>query len=130
MTGKAGKNEGSLTKLAPGHYQTVLPVSEPGDYRIDLVEDRAGRRIPFPPVGYSLAHDLKSEMPRPEFNTRLLAKMAEATGGEINPRPAQTRVTISVTKSYAPLRQPLILTVFCLLLVEVAIRKFAFAEPD
>ncbi len=130
VTGKGGKSEGFLTKLAPGHYQAVLPVSEPADYRIDVVEDRGGRRVPFPPVGYTLAHDLKSEVPRAEFNTSLLARMAEATGGEINPRPAQARPSTSVTKSYAPLKQPLIILVFCLFLIEVAIRKFAFAEPD
>jgi len=56
--------------------------------------------------------------------------MAEATGGEINPRPAQSSANASVTKSYAPLKQPLIILVFCLFLFEVALRKFAFAEPD
>lgn len=130
MSGKAGKSEGALTKLAPGHYQAALPVTEPGDYRIDLVEDRAGRRITFPPLGYSLTHDLKSELPRPEFNTGLLARMAEATGGEINPRQAQAGTSTTVTKSYAPLKEPLIILVFCLFLLEVAVRKFAFAEPD
>jgi uncharacterized membrane protein len=130
MTGKSGKSEGSLSKLAPGHYQAVLPLSNPGDYRIDLVEDRGGRRIPYPPVGYSLAYDLKSEVPRPEFNTGLLAKMAEATGGEINPMPEQTRAATRVTKSYVPLKEPLIILVFCLFLVELSVRKLVFAEPD
>ena len=130
VTGKSGKSEGFLTKLAPGHYQGVLPVSQPADYRIDLVEDRAGRHIAFPPIGYSLPNDLKSEIPRSEFNTRLLARMAEATGGEMNPISPQTRASTGITRSYASLKQPLIVMVFCLFLIEVAIRKFAFAEPD
>ena len=56
MTGKSRKAEGVLTKLAPGHFQAVLPISNQGDYRIDLTEDRGGRRIAFPPVGYRLAY--------------------------------------------------------------------------
>ena len=69
VTGKAGKLEGSLTRLAPGHYQAVLPVSAAGSYRIDLTEERGGRRLAYPPLGYSLPYDLASELPRSEFNT-------------------------------------------------------------
>jgi hypothetical protein len=129
MTGKAGKADGVLTKLAPGHYQAVLPVSQPGDYRIDIVEERGARRIAFPPVGYSLTYPLGGELPRPEFNTRLLNRLAEATGGEINPGANPAQVT-SISKAHSPLKQPLIVLAFCMFLLEVALRKLAFAEPD
>jgi hypothetical protein len=130
MTGKSGKSEGTLSKLAPGHYQAVLPASEPGDYRIDILEERGGRRIAFPPVGYRLSYPLNSELSRPDFNTRLLARMAEATGGAINPKSNEAQNSISISQSYSPLRQPLIILAFCLFLLEVALRKLAFAEPD
>lgn len=130
MTGKSGKSEGAITKLAPGHYQAVLPAADPGDYRIDIIEDRRGRRIPFPPVGYSLPYSIKSELPRPDFNTRLLAHLAEATGGEINPGFNLAQSKVMTSKSYSPLRQPLIILAFCLFLLEVALRKLAFGEPD
>lgn len=130
MTGKSGKIEGALAKLAPGHYQAVLPVSEPGDYRIDILEDRGGKRIAFPPVGYSLPYSLNSELPRPDFNTRLLSRLAEATGGNINPRPTDASTATSISKTLEPLKQPLIVLAFCLLLLEIALRKLAFAEPD
>jgi uncharacterized membrane protein len=130
MTGKSGKAEGGFTKLAPGHYQVVLPASEPGEYRIDITEDRGGRRIAYPPVGYSLSYSINSELPRPEFNARLLARLAEATGGEVNPRLDATQNRTSVSKSYSPLKQPLIIMAFCLFLLEVMLRKLAFAEPD
>jgi uncharacterized membrane protein len=130
VSGKSRKAEGMLTKLAPGHYQALLPVGEPGDYRIDVVEDRGGRRIAFPPIGYNLPYHLNSELPRPDFNTRLLSRLAEATGGEINPGSTVGQSTVSVTKTSAPLKQPLIVLTFCLFLLEVALRKFAFAESD
>jgi len=131
LSGKAGKTEGALARLAPGHYQAVLPASQPGDYRIDIVEDRGSRRIPFPPVGYSLAYPLNAELPRPEFNVRLLTRMAEATGGELNPKANNpSAVPTTISKTLTPVKQPLILLAFCLFLLEVALRKLVFAEPD
>jgi Ca-activated chloride channel homolog len=130
MSGKAGKPEGVLRKLAPGHYQAVLPLSEPGDYRIDILEERGGRRISYPPVGYSLPYLLTSELPRPDFNARLLTRLAQATGGEINPKPGEAQVRTTVSRKSSPLKQPLIIIAFCLFMLEVALRKLAFAEPD
>ncbi len=130
ISGKTEKISGSLTKLASGHYQAILPVTSPGDYRIDLVEDRGGRRIVFPPLGYSFPYAHKTEMPRREFNTALLSRMAQATGGEITPKSLDKLTKMSVSKSYLPLRQGLIMLAFGLFLLEVAMRKFAFAEPD
>jgi hypothetical protein len=133
LTGKAEKSEGILNRLAPGHFQVVLPISQPGDYRIDLLEERGGRKIAFPPIGYTLPYDISRELPRPDFNTRLLLRLAEATGGEINPKPPVTRNGHSsemVTKTYQSLKQPFIILAFCLFLLEVAVRKFLIVEPD
>lgn len=130
LNGKSTKAEGMLTKLAPGHYQAVLPVGAPGDYRIDILEDRGGRRIAFPPIGYSLPYPMNSELPRPDFNTRLLSRLAEATGGEINPAYAAAEAGVNLTKTNTPLKQPLIWLAAFLFLLEVAVRKLVFAEPD
>lgn len=128
--GKTEKLIGNLTKLAPGHYQATLPVTSPGDYRVDITEGRGGRQITFPPVGYSVPYTQNTEMPRPEFNTRLLSRMAQATGGEISPKSLDKLVKNHMAKSYQSLRQGLILLVFGLFLLEIATRKFAFAEPN
>jgi len=126
----AAKAEGFLTKLAPGHFQALLPISTTGDYRIDLAEDRGGRRVAFPPVGYRLAFDRASEVPRPNFNTRLLSKLAETTGGEINPQSLDTLKRESLSKNYQPVRQPLIVLAFLLFLGEIAIRRLILSELD
>jgi hypothetical protein len=130
LTGKSTKAEGLLTRLAPGHYQTSLPVGEPGDYRIDVVEDRNGRRIALPPIGYSLPYGLDSERPRPEFNIKLLSRIADATGGEINPGSAAAEARVDVTKTGTPVKQPLIVLACLFFLLEVALRKLVFTEPD
>jgi len=117
--------------LAPGHYQVVLPISALGDYRVDILEERSGRKIGFPPIGYTLPYNNSSELPRPEFNTQLLSRLAQSTGGEINPKPSVHTVnTDIINKSYEPLRQPFIILTFCLFLLEVAVRKFLFVKPD
>ena len=130
ITGKSGKAEGTLKKLAPGHFQAVLPVSALGDYRIELSEDRGGLRIAFPPVGYTLSYDQTTEIPRPEFNTQLLNRLAQATGGEINPKSLDKQNKTNISKTFQSRRQPLIMLAFGLFLIEIGVRKFAFAEPN
>jgi hypothetical protein len=116
--------------LAPGHYQAALPYQSKGDYRIELSENGGGRRIVFPPVGYTLAYDRGSEMPRPDINARLLSRMAHTTGGEINPKSLEKQRKISVSRTFQPLREGLIIAAFWLFLLEIALRKFVFAEPN
>lgn len=128
--GKSGRSEGILKKFAPGHYQSALPVSVSGDYRIELTEERGGQRIPYPPVSYTLPYDPNSEIPRPEFNTKLLAQLAQATGGEINPRSTDSPKKESVTRKYQPIRQSLIVLAFLLFLLEIAARRLLFSETD
>jgi len=128
--GKSGKSEGTLKKLAPGHYQAPLPISAPGDYRIELSEERRGRRIVYPPVGYILPYDPRTEVTRPDFNTDLLVQLAQVTGGKINPQTPATDIKQTVTQNYQPIRQPLIVAAFVLFLLEIAARKFLFSEID
>jgi uncharacterized membrane protein len=130
LSNKASKTEGTLTKLAPGHFQAVLPVSSSGDYRIDLIEERAGQRIPFPPVAYTMAYDRRTEVPRPEFNYRLLSRLAEASGGEINPAAPNKLRRESISTSYQPMRQPLLILALLLLLGEIAVRRLVFNEVE
>jgi hypothetical protein len=129
VEGRGTKAEGSLKKLAPGHFQANLPIRTPGDYRISLVEDRQGRRIVLPPVGYTLPHDLNAELPRPEYNVALLTRLAEASGGEINSRAALPSNTPQLTRSYTPMRQPLILLAMALFLLEICLRNLVILEP-
>jgi hypothetical protein len=131
MTGKGGKSDGSLKKLAAGHFQAALPISAPGDYHIEISEERKNRQIPYPSIGYTLSsYIFDSEIPRPEFNNSLLAKLAQGTGGEINPKPSDTMRNQELSSSYKPVRQPLIVMAFLLFLLEVALRKLLFTEPD
>jgi Ca-activated chloride channel homolog len=128
VNGKGSKAEGLLQKTATGHYQAALPLAAPGDYRIDLIEERRGRRVAYPSVGYNLPYELNGELPRPEFNLSLLNRLAQATGGEINPKPLEYLQKQAFTNIYRPLRQPLIILAAALFLFEIIARKLFFSE--
>jgi uncharacterized membrane protein len=128
VSSKGGKTEGVLKKLAKGHYQTALSLSAPGDYRIEVTEERRGRRVAYPSIGYTLPYELNSEVPRPDFNLKLLSALAQASGGEINPKSTESSKKLEVTQSYRPLRHPLIIWAFGLLLLEIALRRMVLSE--
>jgi hypothetical protein len=69
-------------------------------------------------------------MPRPEFNHQLLTRLAEATGGEVNPRSVESQAKTSITKTYQPVKQPLIILALSLFFLEIVLRKLAYSEPD
>ena len=128
VNGKGSKIEGVLQKLAPGHYQVPLPLTAPGDYRVELAEERRGRRVAYPPIGYSLPYDLNSELPRPDFNLSLLNTLAQASGGEINPKSLGSLEKQEFTNIYRPLRQVLIMCAAALFLFEIAARKLFLSD--
>jgi hypothetical protein len=130
IAGKNGRNNGTLKRLAPGHFQTPLPINVPGEYKIDLAELRRDRRIALSAVSYSLPYNANAELPRPGFNTALLAQLAQTSGGEINPPMRDIVVEPAVTNRAATKREPLIALAFLLFLFEIALRKFVLAEAD
>lgn len=127
---KGVKGEGILKRSAPGHYQALLPISIPGDYRIGLVEERQGQALSYPPLGYSLSFDPKAEVAHGDFNIALLEKLARATGGEINPQNRTAPKTESeITRSFKPLRFYLLSLALALFLAEIIFRRFFLPTP-
>lgn len=126
--GHGSRGEGTLMRVAPGHYQTELPLSARGDYRIELFEERQGQTIAYPPLGYSLSFNPKSEIPRDRFNIALLAQIARSTGGAINPEGDEKPGSREVTRTSIALRPPLIFLVLILFLSEVILRRFFFRD--
>ncbi|MBI2987134.1 MAG: VWA domain-containing protein [Deltaproteobacteria bacterium] len=125
LSGKGASGEGVLNRLAPGHYQTALPIAAPGDYRIGLIEEFRGQRLSYPTVGYTLSFDPKAEMIRHEFNTPLLEKLARSTGGEINPKKDESlKVEEKITPTFKPLRSHLLLAALVVFLAEIIFRRF------
>lgn len=123
LSGQGAKTEGTLKRLAPGRYQAELPINTPGDYRIELVEDRGGQKISYPPLGYTLPFDPKMEIPRGAWNLPLLEQLARLTGGEINAAPREKAKNFEVTRASKPLRPYLIFVALTLFLLEIIVRR-------
>jgi uncharacterized membrane protein len=128
VIGKGSKSEGVLQKLATGRYQAALPLTVAGDYRVEITEDRRGRQVTYPALGYSLAYSRNSELPRPDFNLPLLSKLAQASGGEINPKSIESMQKQELMDIERPLRPALIILAAALFLIEIATRKLLLAE--
>jgi hypothetical protein len=124
VSGPKVREEGTLRQVAPGHYRTALPSSATGDYRLELVEERRGERIPYPPFGYTVAFDARSERPRGDFNLPLLQRLAEATGGEVNPPQLERQVAQERFETVTPLRPYLVFLALVLFLLEIFFRRF------
>ena len=124
FSGKDANGEGLLQKLAPGHYRTTLPFSAPGDYRITLTEERGEQKLSYPPLRYTLAFDPRAEIPKGSFNISLLERLAQATGGEINPQERRDLSTQEVVRTASPLRSYPIFLALVLFLLEIIFRRF------
>lgn len=127
---KAGENGGAFKQIAPGHHQAALPMLAPGEYRVDITEERKNRPIAYPPVGFTSSYNPRSELPRPDINLPLLAKLAESSGGEINPTSVQIIENSTVTDTYHPLWGLLAAFAAILFLLEVAARKLLLGESS
>ncbi|HET7393060.1 MAG TPA: VWA domain-containing protein [Candidatus Binatia bacterium] len=126
--GNGAKTEGILQKIAAGHFQSTLPILPPGEYRIDLVEERKGRVITYPPVGFTATYDPKRELPRPDVNLTLLTRLAEISGGEVNPKSIEKVERQHTTATHQPIRAPLMAVAFALFILEIAVRRLFLGE--
>jgi Ca-activated chloride channel homolog len=130
ISGKGDSPPITLRKLAPGHFQSELPISAPGEYNIELTELRRERRLALAHLTYFLPYDASSEQPRPFFNNALLGQLAQASGGEINPSLSNTAAEAAYSYHLTPTKAPFIALAFLLFLLEVAFRKFVLTEAD
>jgi hypothetical protein len=121
---RGGQGEGLLKRLAPGHYQSKLPFASPGDYRIELKEERRGRLVDYPVAGFTLPVKAKGDVYRDGFNLPLLGQIAQSTGGSINFSPEQAPRTGHTTAKVTFFRPYLIFLAALIFLLEVFFRRF------
>ncbi|MGH7769539.1 MAG: glutamine amidotransferase, partial [Candidatus Binatia bacterium] len=125
---EGSKGEGTLNRLAPGHYQSKLPFASPGDYRIELREERRGRVVGYPVAGFTLPVKAKDDVYQDGFNLRLLQQIAQSTGGSINFRPEQEPRTGHTAAKVTFFRPYFIFLAAVLFLLEVFFRRFFIRE--
>jgi uncharacterized membrane protein len=122
-TGPKGvRGDGMLKHVAPGHYQAALPLGAAGDYRIELKEERRSRTLNYPPLGYTRQTETKAELPTADLNLALLERIAQSTGGTINPDREPQIQQNKLAPQVTPLHAYLILAAALLFLAERFIR--------
>jgi hypothetical protein len=117
--------QSALSEEVPGELYGSFDAPRPGTYRIELKATTADAR-PFPPLAYTVSPAVDAELPRPEPNYTLLEHLASATGGRLNPSPADLVLTHpehEITESMAA--YPL-LAAMILLIGEALIRRLTF----
>lgn len=122
------KGDGALQRIAAGHYRAELPLTAAGDYRIDLKEERSGRTVAYPPVGYTLEPAPQGEIPRSDFNLPLLERIADATGGAVNPTGEEKVEAPQSAPKIAALRLYFIFAAAFFFLIEILIRRLLLVE--
>jgi hypothetical protein len=125
---KFAQGEGLLKRVAPGHYQSKLPFASPGDYRIEIKEERRGRLVGYPLVGYTLPLKAKGDVFKDGFNFPLLDQIAQSSGGAINSDPGQAPTMGYSVAKVTFLRSYLIVLAVLVFLVEVLFRRFFLSE--
>lgn len=126
--GKGDQGDGTLERVAPGHYRSELPFTAAGDYPIALKEEWRGRIVDYLVVGYTLPVEAKGDIFKDGFNLRLLEEIARSTGGTINPGPEQEQKTEYTAVKVTFLRSYFIFFATLLFLLEVFFRRFFLGE--
>jgi hypothetical protein len=89
-----------------------------------LNEERRGRIVDYPVVGYTLLVKAKGDVFKDGFNLRLLEEISRSTGGTINPGPEQEQKTEYTAVKVTFLRSYFIFLAALLFLMEVFFRRF------
>jgi uncharacterized membrane protein len=116
------KAETALTEEVAGELAGSIEAPAPGNYYFE-VRSPAGKDKKFPPLAYTVSPSVSAELPRPEPNYGLLEHLASATGGRLNPTPAEVatgRATLERRMSIDPY---LLVAAMIILIGEALVRR-------
>lgn len=120
-----GHVQSALSQEVPGELYGSVDAPHPGTYHIELKAAAAGAR-PFPPLAYTVSPAVDAELPRPEPNYTLLEHLASATGGRLNPSPADLVLTHPEHEITESLMAYPLLAAMILIIGEALIRRLTF----
>ncbi|MGH7864803.1 MAG: VWA domain-containing protein [Candidatus Binataceae bacterium] len=110
-----------LSENVPGEFNGSFEALDAGTYRIE-VKGRTGR-MKLPPLAYTVSPAVRAEVPRPAPNYALLEQLASATGGRLNPSPADTALTRPLVERRTSFSAYLIVLAMLLLIGEALVRR-------
>ncbi|MFZ0887582.1 MAG: vWA domain-containing protein, partial [Candidatus Binataceae bacterium] len=120
------RNDLILSEEAPGELSGSVEAPRPGTYYISLKSAPAAKAQSFPPLAYNLSPAAFAETPRPTPNYGLLEHLASATGGRLNPAPAELGLARPIMERRVTLAAYPIVAAMVLLIAEALVRRLTF----
>jgi hypothetical protein len=119
------KVQALLTQNVPGELAGSIEAARPGTYRFELRSIGAKAQA-LPPLAYAVSAAVNAELPRPEPNYGLLETLATATGGHLNPTPAEVGMSRPTFEHRVSLSSYLIIAAMLLLIAEALVRRLTY----
>ena len=116
------RSETALTEEVVGELSGSIDAPAPGNYYFE-VRSPAGKDKKFPPLAFTVSPSVNAELPRPEPNYGLLEKLASATGGRLNPSPAEVSTERATLERRVSMNPYLLIAAMILLIGEALVRR-------
>jgi Ca-activated chloride channel family protein len=116
------RTETALTEEVVGELSGSIDAPAPGNYYFE-VRSPSGKDKKFPPLAFTVSPSVNAELPRPEPNYSLLEKLASATGGRLNPSPAEVSTERATLERRVSMNPYLLVAAMILLIGEALVRR-------
>jgi hypothetical protein len=119
------KVQALLTQNIPGELAGSVEAAHPGTYNIAL-KALGAKAQALPPLAYAVSPAVNAELPRPEPNYSLLETLATATGGHLNPSPAEVGMSRPTFEHRVSLSSYFVVAAMLLLIAEALVRRLTY----
>jgi len=116
------RTETALTEEVVGELSGSIDAPAPGNYYFE-VRSPAGKDKKFPPLAFTVSPSVNAELPRPEPNYGLLEQLASATGGRLNPSPAEVSTERATLERRVSMNPYLLVAAMIMLIGEALVRR-------
>ncbi len=116
------RTETALTEEVVGELSGSIDAPAPGNYYFE-VRSPAGKDKKFPPLAFTVSPAVNAELPRPEPNYGLLEQLASATGGRLNPSPAEVSTERATLERRVSMNPYLLVAAMIMLIGEALVRR-------
>ena len=116
------RTETALTEEVVGELSGSIDAPAPGNYYFE-VRSPSGKDKKFPPLAFTVSPSVNAELPRPEPNYGLLEHLASATGGRLNPSPAEVSTERATLERRVSMNPYLLVAAMIILIGEALVRR-------
>ena len=116
------RTETALSEEVVGELSGSIDAPAPGNYYFE-VRSPAGKDKKFPPLAFTVSPSVNAELPRHESNYGLLEHLASATGGRLNPSPAEVSTERATLERRVSMNPYLLVAAMIMLIAEALVRR-------